>query len=97
MRVRRKRCVPARLPTCRELLCAPELGILTSLESSLDIAILAVVAAQPELQPTADGYDAASTPAAVAADHLIVCAQTLAVAIAAYRAILHDPPQDLPF
>ncbi|HEY5146930.1 MAG TPA: hypothetical protein VII82_09190 [Polyangiaceae bacterium] len=30
-------------------------------------------------------------------DHVIVCAQTLAVAIAAYRATLHDPPQDLPF
>ena len=96
MRVRRRRRVPA-LPTCRELLCAPELGILTSLETSLHIAIVAIVAAQPELYPTADGYDTVSTPAALAADHVIVCAQTLAVAIAAYRATLHDPPQDLPF
>jgi len=97
MRVRRRRRVPARLPTCRELLCAPELGILTSIETSLDIAIVAVVAAQPELQSTADGYDDVSTPAAVAADHVIVCARTLAIAIAAYRATLHDLPQDLPF
>jgi hypothetical protein len=97
MRVRRRRRVPVRLPTCRELLCAPELGILTSLETSLDIACIAIVAAQPELQPNPDGYDAVSTPAAVAADHVIVCARTLAVAIAAYRATLNDPPQDLLF
>ena len=94
MPVRRSRRAPARLPTCHELLCAPELGILTSLETSLDIAVVAIVAAQPELQPTADSYDVVSTPAGVAADHLIVCARTLAVAIAAYRALLNHPPQD---
>ena len=97
MPVRRRRRLPGRLPTCRELLRAPELGILTSLETALDIACLAIVAAQPELQPSPDGYDVVSTSAALAADHVIVCARTLAVAIATYRAALNDPPQDLPF
>jgi hypothetical protein len=85
--VRRRRRGSARLPTCRELVGAPELGILTSLETALDVAIVALVAAQPELQPTEDGYDVVSTPAAAAADHVIVCAQTLAAAIAAYLSI----------
>jgi hypothetical protein len=98
VRVRRRRRGAARLPTCHELVCAPELAILTSIEMALDVALVALVAAQPELHPTADGYDAASTPAAVAADHIIVCAQTLAVAIADYRAALRDPSHnDLPF
>jgi hypothetical protein len=86
-----------RLPTCHDLVCAPELAILAAVEAALDVAIIAIVAAQPELQPTADAYDAASTPPAVAADHVIVCAQALAAAITAYRATLRTPPQDLPF
>jgi len=97
MGARRRSRVPGRLPTCRELVCAPELGILTAIETALDVAIVALVAAQPELQSTADPYDAVSTKAAAAADHVILCAQTLAAAIAAYRAALRDPPPDLPF
>jgi hypothetical protein len=74
---------------------APELAILTSLETALDVALVALVAAQPELQPTADAYDTASTLTAIAADNIIVCAQGLA-AIAAYRAArLSQSPQDL--
>ena len=76
---------------------APELGILTALETTLDVAIVALVAAQPDLQPTAGPYDAVSSSEAAAADHVIVCAQTLAAAIAAYRAALSEPAQDLPF
>jgi hypothetical protein len=77
--------------------CTPELAILTSLEISLDVAVVALVAAQPELQPTADAADAVATPAAVAADNIIVCAQALAAAIAAYHATLRLRPDDLPF
>jgi len=97
MRARRRRRATARLPTRHELLCAPELAILSALESSLDIASVALVAAQPELHPTPDGHEAASTPAALAADHVLACARTLAAAIADYRDTLRDPPQDLPF
>jgi hypothetical protein len=97
VRARRRRREAARLPTCRELVCTPELGILASIEMALDVALVALVAAQPELQPTADPYDAVSTTAAAAADHVIVCAQALAAAIAAYRAALREPPNDLHF
>jgi hypothetical protein len=93
---RRRRRTPRSLPAFRELALAPELAILTSIETALDVAIVALVAAQPELQPRHDSYDAVSTRAAAAADHVIVCAQTLAVAIAAYRAALHDHPDALP-
>jgi hypothetical protein len=85
------------LPTCHELVCAPELAILAALEVALNVAIVALVAAQPELRPTADAYDAAATPAAVAADRVIVCVQALAAAIAAYRVALQTRPRDLPF
>jgi hypothetical protein len=97
MHARRRRRATARLPTCHELLCAPELAILAALESSLDIACVAVVAAQPELHSNPHGHDAVSTPAALAADHFLACVRTLAAAIGDYRATLRDSPQDLPF
>lgn len=84
------------LPTAHELVCAPELAILAAVESALDIAIVAVVAAQPELQPSADGRDALSTAAALAADAVVEAARALVLAIADYRAaLLHL--SDLPF
>ena len=86
-----------RLPTCRELVCAPELAILAAIEAALDVAIVALVAAQPELQPTADQRVAISTMGAETADDVIGCAQALATAIAAYRDALRDEPPDLPF
>jgi molybdopterin-guanine dinucleotide biosynthesis protein len=85
------------LPTCEELLRAPELAILTSLERTLDIAVVTLVAAQPDLQPTATGRDTLSTSAAEAADRVIASAQALASAIAAYRTALPDEKDDLPF
>jgi hypothetical protein len=97
VRARRWRRDAARLPTYRELVCTPELGILASIAMALDVALVALVAAQPELQPTDDPYDAVSTTAAASADNVIVCAQALAAAIAAYRAALREPPNDLPF
>ena len=96
-RGRRRPRARSRLPTCRELVCAPELGILAAIEATLDVALVALVAAQPELQPTTDAYDAAVTPAAVAADHVIVCVQALVAAIATYRVALQTPPRDPPF
>lgn len=80
-----------RLPTPDELLRAPELAILSALETLIDLALVAIVAAQPELQETADGHDAVRTAAANSADLVIAKAQTLAVAIADYWTTrLHD-------
>jgi hypothetical protein len=79
------------LPTPDELLHAPELAILGVLEAAIDLALVAIVAAQPELQATADGHDAVRTHAANSADLVIAKAQTLAAAIADYWATrLHD-------
>jgi hypothetical protein len=77
-----------RLPTPDEIQRAPELAILAAIEHALDIAIVTLVAAQPELRPTLDGYDAVISDAAVCADTVIVEAQTLVRAIAAYRAVV---------
>jgi hypothetical protein len=85
------------LPTADELVIAPELAILGSIESAIDLAIVALVAAQPELQPTVDGRDAVRTLAAIRADEVIVNAQALAVAISGYRAARRRHLDDLPF
>lgn len=92
-----RRCSGRRLPTAPELAYAPELAVLAAVESAVDIAIVALVAAQPELQPNADGRDLVSTDAAAAADAVIGRAQALALAIADYRAALHDQHDDWPF
>jgi hypothetical protein len=84
------------LPTPDELLRAPELAILSALETLLNLALVAIVAAQPELQATADGHDAVRTDAANSADCVIAKAQTLAVAIADYRATRLHGLTDLP-
>ncbi len=75
------------LPTPDEIAHAPELAILAAIEHALDLAIVTLVAAQPELRPTPDGYDAVVSDAAVRADAVIVEAQTLLRAIAAYRLV----------
>ncbi len=86
------------LPTCRELVRAPELAILAVVENAIDVAIVALVAAQPELQPAADQRDDVDSSVAVAADHLIAAAQALAAAVATYRVALRDRRDDeLPF
>jgi hypothetical protein len=76
-----------RLPTPDELGRAPELAILGALDAAIDLALVALVAAQPALGPTVDLRDADLTDAAAAADHVIARAQALAAAIAAYRAL----------
>jgi hypothetical protein len=85
------------LPTWRELVSRPELAILGALESAIDVAIISLVAAQPELHPSLDGRDPDSSPAAAAADAVIGHAQVLVAAIVDYRAALHREPDDLPF
>ena len=85
------------MPTWHELACAPELAILASIETTLDVALVALVAAQPELWPSADHRDAIASTTAEAADRVISCAQNLAAAIVDYRAALRDDRHDLPF
>jgi hypothetical protein len=84
------------LPTADELVQAPELAILGALQTALDLAIVALVAAQPELQPSVDGRDAVRTTAAIRADELIASAQALAAAISGYQTArryhLDEPP-----
>jgi hypothetical protein len=96
---RRRRCTRgARLPTYRELACAPELAVLVAVEQALDVANVALVAAQSELWPSVDRRDVVSTATGQAADRIIACAQALAAAIADYRAALQDEQDDpLPF
>jgi hypothetical protein len=77
-----------RLPTPDEIARAPELAILAAIEHALDVAIVTLVAAQPELRPSHDGYDAVISDAAYCADTVIIEAQTLVRAIAAYRAVV---------
>ncbi len=77
---------------------APELAILGSIETTIDLAIVALVAAQPELWPTDDGHDVVTTAAARSADHVITTAQALAAAITDYRVSLRRHHRDdLPF
>lgn len=90
--------IPRRLPTRDELLIAPELAILGSIETTIDLAIVALVAAQPELWQTDDGHDAVTTAPARRADSVITAAQALAAAIADYRLSLRQHDRDeLPF
>lgn len=97
MRVRPRRRRDRRLPTVDETAAAPELAILGAIEAAVDLAIVALVAAQPELQLTADQHATVTTAAAVAADRIIAAAQGLAAAIADYRLTLCAPADDLPF
>ncbi len=97
MRVRVRGRPDRRLPTADEIAAAPELAILGALEAAIDLALVTLVAAQPELQPTDDQHDAVTTAAAAAGDRIIVAAQGLASAIAAYRLTLPAPDDDLPF
>lgn len=80
-----KRRTPSRLPLPDELLSAPELAILTSLAFAADVAIVALVAAIPELHHTSDGHEPRSSATATNADRVIAKAQELLVAILAYR------------
>jgi hypothetical protein len=88
--MRPRLCAPGRTPTCGELVCAPELAILVSLEAAINVAIVALVAAQPELWPNTHQRVVITTTAAEGAEDVIHCAQALAAAIADYCAALPD-------
>jgi len=80
------------LLTPDEVARSPELALLAAIEHALDLAIVTLVAAQPELRPAPEGYDAVTSDAAERADAVIVEAQTLQRAIAAYRdTVLAEP------
>ena len=76
------------LPTPDELAVAPSLAIVSTLSPTLDVMIVALIAAHHELQPTANGRDAATSTIAVAADEVILAAQALAQTICCYRLAL---------
>ena len=73
---------------------APELAILGALEAAIDLAIVALIAAQPPLQATDDGHDPARTATATRADLVIAKAQALAAAVVGYRTIRHPGRAD---
>ena len=75
---------------------APELAILGALEAAIDLAIIALIAAQPPLQATDAGHDPARTATANRADLVIAKAQALAAAIVGYRTIRHHGRADRP-
>ena len=75
---------------------APELAILGALEAAIDLAIISLVAAQPELHARDGGHEANRTDAADSADHVIAQAQALAAAIIGYRLARSHDRDDLP-
>jgi hypothetical protein len=81
------------LPTPAELATAPEIAILASLEASLDVALVALVAAHEELHATDDGRDHVTGLVACAADNVIDKAQALACAIIGYRLLVNGQLQ----
>lgn len=76
------------LPTLDEVVLAPEVATLAALRAAIDIAIVALTAAHPELWPTPVAGNAGDSDDAVMADDVIRAAQALAIAIDAYSALL---------
>jgi len=90
-------------PTPDELAATPELGLLAALEASLDLSLLALVAAHPELcDPERPPWRIDPGPACRAAKDFVPLARKLGDAIADYRravATEHQRPieDDFPF
>ena len=83
---------PGAPPSLDDLLFAPELALLHTLRATLDVALVALTAAQPELWPALPRSDGQFHPEADAADDVIRCAQALARALDLYRALVSPPP-----
>jgi hypothetical protein len=87
-----------RRPTVVDLYASPELGVLAVLESAVDVALLALVAAHPE-----DEADAEDVPLERrAARNLVSAAGDLETALHRYRLALvrareRDRDEQLPF
>jgi len=73
------------LPQCNELRAAPELAILAILESSIDVAILALGAAYPEVEGLADVHESDELRAALT---IMDMARALGAAVNRYRLAL---------
>jgi hypothetical protein len=85
------------IPSYENILAAPELGVLTLLEASADLASLALAAAYPEIQ-VLSGCD--EPPELREALAIMNAASTLVAAINHYRLALvlaKDRVQSLPF
>jgi hypothetical protein len=83
-----------RVPFAGQLLCAPELAILASLETSLATSIQVLLAAHPELL---DVHDPGDLPLDVeAAARLCRQAERLMATVARYRAVAVDAAAWLP-
>jgi hypothetical protein len=87
-----RRRSPGHLPTPNELLRVPQIAPLGVLRYAIDVLIVALTAAEPELWPTSDGRDPPCTPESEAADDVIRAAQALARAVDAYCATITQPP-----
>ncbi len=83
--------------TYDNLLGAPELGVMLVLEAAIDVAIVALAAAHPELR---DDAQYVTVPAAESALDVIDCARALGVLLKRYRLALALPSEhsgDWPF
>ncbi len=79
-----------------QLLGAPELAVLDLLENALDVGVLALAAAYPELHD----LDHVTAPKALAALDIVDAARALGALINRYRlalALANDDSVDLPF
>lgn len=82
---------PHRAITPSDLADRPELAVLQILDSTLEIAKLAIIAAHPELVD-ADPAAAPNSLEALAADHVIIAADALQRHIASYRTAIRTQP-----
>jgi hypothetical protein len=73
-----------RRPSIVDLYASPELGVLAVLESAVDVALLALVAAYPEDEPDAENVPLERR----AARNLVSAAGDLATALHRYRLAL---------
>ncbi len=75
---------PCRIPTVNDLTVDPELSVLAVLETALAVAVRALEAANPELDPRAKTWSS-PPPGAVAARELVVHGRHVLGLIEDYR------------
>ncbi len=73
------------LPACDDLRAAPELAVLALLESSIDVAVLALGAAHPDVEDLAEVHESAELRAALV---IMDLARNLGAAVNRYRLAL---------
>jgi hypothetical protein len=85
------------LPQCDDLRAAPELAVLAVLESNINVAVLALGAAYPEIQGLADLDESDDLRAALA---IMDMARALGAAVNRYRlaiVVARERDEPLPF